>query len=465
MFDELKKYSKQNICPMHMPGHKRNTELLGNDLPYDIDITEIEGFDNLHNPNGLIEEIQLKAQTLFNAKKSFLLVNGSTCGILSAIRSVCSFGDKILVARNCHRSVYNVIELLGLEPVYIMPETDDFFGFYMQVEPKDIMYALENHRNIKAVVITSPTYEGVISNLRGISEITKGYSVPIIVDSAHGAHLSAVCNKAYYQDLSCADIAVLSLHKTLPVLTQCGLLNCNSDLIDINRLKNSLSIFQTSSPSYVLMSSVDKCLSVLEYKGEQLFTHYYKSLDDFYNRAKNLNHLRLFYQNKNFDIGKIIIGTQNTNITGVELGDILRNKYLIETEMSSLNYIIAMTSICDKDSTFVRLLNALIDIDKTLTESDIDKSCLLPMSIPKKKTNPSNVENAKKLTVPLENAEGRVSGEYIYAYPPGIPMIVPGEVFDKDTVSIIQSYIKGKVNVLTSAAPIQNGVVTALLTD
>ena len=203
----------------------------------------------------------------------------------------------------------------------------------------------------------------------------------------------------------------------------------------------------------------------MEYKGEQLFTHYYISLDDFYNRAKNLNHLRLFYQNKNFDIGKIIIGTQNTNITGVELGDILRNKYLIETEMSSLNYIIAMTSICDKDSTFVRLLNALIDIDKTLTESDIDKSCLLPMSIPKKKTNPSNVENAKKLTVPLENAEGRVSGEYIYAYPPGIPMIVPGEVFDKDTVSIIQSYIKGKVNVLTSAAPIQNGVVTALLTD
>ena len=451
--EELENYFDENYLPMHMPGHKRNIKLLGEKLPYKIDITEIEGFDDLHHPEGIIKDIEEKAKKIYKSKKSFILVNGSTCGILAGIRSVVNYGDKVLVARNSHKSVYNAIEINCLNPIYVLPKIDKY-GINKNIKADDIENIVEKNKDIKLVIITSPTYEGVLSDVKSIVNIAHKYKVPVLVDEAHGAHLSFMEN-SNFEALNCgADIVIQSLHKTLPALTGTAILHIKGDLVKEEDVRRELSIFETSSPSYILMSSIDECLDLIERNGEKLFLDYQENLKYFYNEAKALKKLKVLgnelLEKNLYDFGKIVVITKNTNITGKELSDILRKDYKIEVEMSSNYYIIAMTSICDSKESFERLLNALKEIDLKLEEVE-DNTVSYKIQLPKKEMTINEALESKNFKLEnYKNLEGKISKEYIFAYPPGIPIITPGEVFDKNIINIIESYIKSNIELIST---------------
>jgi arginine/lysine/ornithine decarboxylase len=370
--DKLARYAKGGVYPMHMPGHKRNAELLPPGFPYDIDITEIHGFDDLHDPRGILRETAELAAGLYGSDKAFLLVNGSTVGILATIGAHASRGDKILVSRDCHRSVTNAAALFGLNTVFITPETDDATGIKYSLDPSDVETALKNDPDIKLAVVTSPSYEGVISDISSIAEIVHRRGIPLLVDSAHGAHLDFSGKFRGGAIKAGADVVVMSLHKTLPALTQCSLLHVSSNLADTDGIARMLSILQTSSPSYVLMASIDSCLRLLSADKQGLFADYERNLGRFNEKMKSMRNLFVLnYGNdtprKGFfalDPGKLVIITKNTALSGAALADTLRTDHKIEVELACPDYAVAMTSICDTPEGFDRLADALIAIDK-----------------------------------------------------------------------------------------------------
>ena len=451
--EKLEEYYNKNYLPMHMPGHKRNVKLLGEKLPYKIDITEISGFDDLHHANGLIKNIENKARKIYGSKRSFILVNGSTCGILAGIRSVINFGDKVLIARNSHKSVYNAIELNNLNAIYISSKINKY-GIDENIDVKEIEKKIKENKDIKLVVITSPTYEGVINNIKSIVSIAHKYNIPVLVDEAHGAHLRFMDNLYNKETLnSGADIVIQSLHKTLPALTGTALLHIQGELVREENIERELSIFETSSPSYILMSSIEECLDILIDK-EELFKEYENNLKYFYNETRKLQKLKILgneIENKEYyDFGKIVIITKNTNITGKELSDILRKEYKIELEMSSIDYALAMTSICDTKENFIRLLNALEEIDKKL-ENKEEKENKIEIVLPEKKMNILDaIKNNNSKYLNYKETEGKISKEYIWIYPPGIPLIAPGEIINKEIIQKINDYKNANIEVRTT---------------
>ena len=456
LYDKLKKYAESGVYPFHMPGHKRFDFSDDNIIPYNIDITEIDDFDNLHSAEGCIKEIEDYAAKLYSVKKAFLLVNGSTGGLLASIRALTKYGDKILMARNCHKSVYNAVEICGLKPIYFFSEINNDLGIFSSILPDEIETLLKENTDTKLVVITSPTYEGVVSDIKSISVVCKKYGVKLLVDEAHGAHFPFSDKFPSEAVSSGADVAVVSLHKTLPAITQTGLLLTN-DIKLAESLSENLSIFETSSPSYIFMSSIQQCLEFIDNKKE-CFDSYINLLHNFYKKSKNLNNLQLFYSDKElcnilfgYDIGKIIISTLNTNINGVELANILRNKFKIETEMAYSDYVIAMTSVCDSAEGFERLYNALEIIDREC-KSDNTKN---KISVPNRyKTEmrflSSQKFNYKAEKIDFSNSKDRISLEYIWAYPPGIPIVVPGEIITDSIIEEIDYLSKKGVNLYST---------------
>ena len=374
LYEKLLKYTAGGVYPMHMPGHKRNKELLPPGFPYDIDITEIHGFDDLHNPSGVLLETSELASRLYGSMKAFLLVNGSTVGILTAIGAHASRGDKILVARNCHRSVENAASLYGLSPVYLSPEVDSATGIVCSVDPAAIESELCSTPEIKLIVVTSPSYEGVISDIGSISDVVHKHGIPLIVDGAHGAHLGFSPKFTRCAVREGADVVVMSLHKTLPALTQCSLLHICSERAQTDEVSRMLSVLQTSSPSYVLLASTDRCLRLLESDRDRLFTEYERNLDLFSERIRPLKNLKVLYHGNDsgkpgffaFDPGKIVIVTKHTAMSGMMLADVLRADHSIELELARNDYAVAMTSICDGKDGFIRLADALLAVDNDI---------------------------------------------------------------------------------------------------
>jgi len=376
LYKKISEYVTGSTYPMHMPGHKALLDRSATNIPFNIDITEIHGFDDLHNPTGILLEISTLAETLYGSQKAFPLINGSTVGILSAIGAHTTRGDKILVTQPNHWSIDNAASLFGLETIYISPEIDEKTGVAFSISPESIEGALDEHPEIKLFIVTSPSYEGVISDIGEIADIVHAHDIPLVVDSAHGAHLGF---SEFFPDSAIsegADIVIMSLHKTLPALTQCSLLHLCTDRADVSETKRLLSILQTSSPSYVLMASIDHCLRLLDTKGEDLFDQYLDNLVSFDDKIMNLKSLSVlchgadsesypdgFYE---YDPGKIVISTKKTAISGFDLMEILRSEHKIELERGTQDYAIAMTSICDTTKGFDRLAKALNKIDATL---------------------------------------------------------------------------------------------------
>ena len=401
LYEKLEAYGKSDYYGFHMPGHKRNSDVTRANLPYGIDITEIEGFDNLHHAEEIIREAEVRAASMYHAEETHYLINGSTAGILSAVMGCTKKGGKILMARNCHKSVYHAVFLNELRPVYIYPEFDETMELNMAVSPEKIERLLEEHKEVQAVVLTSPTYDGVLSDIERISEIVHQKKIPLIVDEAHGAHFGFHPYFPENANTKGADVVIHSLHKTLPALTQTALIHLNGTRIDRRKIRNYLHIFQTSSPSYVLMASMDECLRTVAEQGDVLFETYVKNLES------------------------------------------KRGEYHLQMEMAAGSYVIAMTSIGDTKEGMDRLLSALFEIDEELEKkSEEEKRYYLPRQ--EQVFTSFEVEGMRRMetvrSMSWQESAGFISMEYAYLYPPGIPLIVPGERITKETAAMLVDY-------------------------
>lgn len=459
LYDKLKKYSKSGVYPFHMPGHKRNPMLCDGTMPYEIDLTEIDGFDNLHNAEGCILEVQNLAERLYNVKKAFLLVNGATGGILSAVRAMANRGDKVLVARNSHKSVYNALELCGLTPKYIVPKVDKEFGINCSITPSQAEKAIVENPDAKLLIITSPTYEGVVSDIKEICRIAHLHNVMVLVDEAHGAHFPFSKSFPSEAVASGADVAVASLHKTLPSLTQTALLLTSNESF-INSLAENLAIFETSSPSYIFMSAIEKCLEFCE--NASAFDEFIKRLNSFNEKCKSLKKIKvLCYGNdevKNhrffdFDISKITVSVRGLDINGTQLAEILRNDFKIEPEMVCSDYVLLISTVCDTDEGFARLINALQIIDSKCSVKELN-ACRYSITMPKIAVKPCECSGKDGEFCLLEHSIDKISLEYVWAYPPGIPIIAKGEIITQDIANIIIAQIASGINVCSTKGKI-----------
>ena len=522
LYEKLSSYAESDYYGFHMPGHKRNRNVTGVSLPYGIDITEIEGFDDLHHAKGFLKQAQERAAEVFHGEETCFLINGSTVGILSAVLGCTQRGDKILMARNCHKSVYHAVYMNELEAEYLYPVFDRELNG--EVRPEDVQRILEEERiiaekgkrtnsemkkrvnsekktrinsekeKIRAVVITSPTYDGVVSDVARIAEIVHAYGIPLIVDEAHGAHFGFHPYFPENSNVKGADVVIHSIHKTLPALTQTALIHMNGIFADREKIKKYLHILQTSSPSYILMAGIDACVGWLgSEKKDAAFDDYVKLLKETRNQLKKLRHLQMI-ETENFDFSKIVISVKGTRYLGRELYKLFLEKYHLQMEMAAGTYVLAMTSVGDIREGFQRLVQALHEIDGNLEKenglplSGIDRNLEKEnepiLSVIDKKLKEENPRplSESELTLDSENggigltaagiprleqvfssskAEqagkqnpesvnalpwscccGKISMEYAYIYPPGIPLIVPGERISKEVIARIEEYSK-----------------------
>lgn len=473
LFEELRKHSESDIYPYHMPGHKRRPfGMLPGELSR-IDITEIDGFDNLHQPEGILDGLQREAAGLYGAEESFYLVNGSTCGILSAVSCALPEGGHILMARNCHRSAYHGIYLRGLRATYLYPPYLEEYGIYDALEPEEVRRALEREPDIGAVLVVSPTYEGRISDIRAIADIVHERGIPLIVDEAHGAHLGLADGFPKNSCQQGADLVIHSVHKTLPALTQTALLHVNGQRIDRGLLRRFLRIYQSSSPSYLLMAGIDNALRYVGLQGQEAFGAFRQRFEAMLDRLRGCRHLRFLTDaGDRQDTGKLLISTKQSGLTGKQLYDILLGRYHLQPEMASTGFVLAMFTVNDGEEAYRRMTEALLAIDGALEEGmahTLEKraegraaeapgsgeyrpgaGALCGEGAGESAGHGRNRGTGRSGAIPLAKAwdmpteqialaesEGRYIGEFINLYPPGVPLLVPGERMTGELIGMI----------------------------
>lgn len=467
IYDALCQLKEKKRIPFHMPGHKRkvnNTNAFSKICS--MDITEITDYDDLHHPEGIIRESMDQLKEIYHTKESWYLINGSTVGILAAISSVCKPGDKILVGRNCHKAVYHAIRLLRLEVCYLCPRTSSDYDITLDIgeeERKEIEEILQREKTIRAVVITSPTYEGVVSDVSSLKEMLNRWEIPLIVDEAHGAHFQF--HEAFPKSaVECgADLVIQSTHKTLPAFTQTALLHLCSDRVSVKEVNSWLAVYETSSPSYLLMASAEQAVAFMHNERRKV-QNYVDNLRSFREKCGQLREITLLDPEMlscfDYDIGKLVFSVKKTGIDGKELFDQLLKNYHIELEMQNMSYVIGMTSVMDEKEDYDQLFRALQEMDQMLQmnrekerESSFEKEDQKEqnikfhdmLSVPEKQCEVWQCETLKEVS--CEEAVGRVAGEYVMLYPPGIPLLVPGEKIIKEMVENIQYYLYNGYNI------------------
>ena len=475
LINRLAAYARSDMYPFHMPGHKRRTgpeDSFMNSCvdsftnPFAVDITEIEGFDNLHHPEGILKDSMKWAADVYGADQTYYMINGSTGGILAAVCGSVPRGGRILVSRNCHKSVYHGICLNQLKTSYVYPQEIEGLGIQGGITAEDVDRMLNRYMDTQAVLIVCPTYDGIVSDIEAIARIVHRAGLPLIVDEAHGAHFRYdAMFPVSALDLG-ADVVIQSVHKTLPSLTQTALLHikCNRPdggcYADRERIDRYIHMVQSSSPSYVLMASIENSI----YQMEQTdMAPYGKQLHKLRRRLGQMRHLRLADTGligqagiRDLDISKIVVSTRGTclypaedgltGFTGAQLDDILRREYHLEMEMCGADYVTAITTVMDSGEGLERLGDALTRIDTQLTDagykpdgrSGNQKSvysmrCDTAMSM-------GEAMEEKMASVGLEDSAGCISGEFVYIYPPGIPIVAPGEWISRPILEVILEY-------------------------
>ena len=441
LLGKLNAYKLTGPYPLHMPGHKRNETLLGGALPWGLDITEIDGFDNLQAPSGLLKDLAADMAALWGSDRAYPLVGGSTAGILAAIYAAVSPGDRVLVARNCHQSVYHALELMDLKPVYLTPPTVEAAGIYGSVAPEQVAAALEMYDDLRLAVITSPTYEGMLSDVQTIGALLHERHVPLLVDEAHGAHLGLFPGFPVGAAPAGGDLVVQSLHKTLPALNQAAVLHVRGGYVDPGRVRHAVNLFQTSSPSYPVLASMDCCVALLRERGQALFHDWKRRLTVFDQRCEGLRHLSMFRSGNGVfdrDPGKILI--LSPGLSGKELSGRLRERFGLALEMAGPASALAMTSICDTDEALERFAEALLQIDRELpVATDLSVMGVLPPEEVEMGMGIGEAVRAAGRRVKLANALGCISREYIRVYPPGIPAVLPGQRITRETLRHLET--------------------------
>lgn len=454
LFTTLKdEYVRRDITPFHVPGHKRGKgvdeefyNFMGEN-PFSMDVTIFKMVDGLHHPKSCIKEAQELAADAYGVKHSFFAVNGTSGAIQAMIMSVVKAGDKILVPRNVHKSVSAGIILSGSEPVYMNPEIDEELGIALGVKPETVENMLRQDPDIAAVLIINPTYYGVATDIKKIADIVHSFDIPLIVDEAHGPHLH------FHDDLPVsavnagADICTQSTHKIIGAMTQMSLLHVNSDRVDVEKVKQTLSLLHTTSPCYPLMASLDCARRQIATQGRQLLDRTISLAKRFRREANEIEGIYCFGEEKidgqgfySFDPTKITISAKDLGLKGFELETLLVDDYNIQMEMSDYYNALGLVTIGDTDESIDTLLNALRDISERFKgkNAELKKKNLKMPEIPELVLMPREAFYSDKNKVPFKESVGKISGEMIMAYPPGIPIIIAGERISHDIIDYIE---------------------------
>lgn len=449
LVDALKNFDKISPAYFCIPSHHRGkgasssfTEVFGKTvLKYDL--TETPLTDDLHEADGAIKEAESLASELFGSDRTFFLVNGTTCANEAMIISSVCEGEKILVARNCHKSVLMGLIISGASPVYIEPEISGVFSAFGSISPEKVELAFKNHPDIKAFILTSPTYYGIGSDLQKIADICHSHGALLLVDEAHGSHF-AFSDKLPKTALSCgADMVSQSTHKTLNSMTQSSMLHVKGSLVDISKVDAALKIVQSTSPSYILMASLDAARQNAALNGRTAvcrmldITSYIRSAlssIDGVSCPENVDGNEVF----SFDKTRIIFSVKG--ISGFSLSEILLEKYNICCEMADNYNVVSIIGSSDSYEDADRLINAVKEIAATVNSGKI-KEFSLPHRPPMAMT-PRKAFFAKSTRTNFKDSVGKVSAEMIAPYPPGIPVIYPGEVITEEIYEFISEAIK-----------------------
>ncbi|MCR5210715.1 MAG: aminotransferase class I/II-fold pyridoxal phosphate-dependent enzyme [Lachnospiraceae bacterium] len=445
--EALERFRKKRVVPFDVPGHKRGrgnpelTSMLGQQC-VGIDVNSMKPLDNLCNPVSVIAEAEDLMADAFGAAHAFLMVGGTTSAVQAMVLSVCKAGDKIIVPRNVHKSVINALILCGAVPVYVKLKIHPVIGVALGMEVDALKEAIKDNPDAKAVLINNPTYYGICSNLTELTKIAHEHGIKVLCDEAHGTQLYFAEGLPVAGMKAGADMAAISMHKSGGSLTQSSVLLLGENM-DRAYVRQIINLIQTTSASYLLLSSLDisrrnlalrgrasfgKVIEMSEYAREEI-----NAIGDYYAYGKELIDGESVYD---FDVTKLCIFTKPIGLTGIEVYDLLRDEYDIQMEFGDIGTIMAYISIGDRMQDIERLVGALTDI-RRLYKRDKEELSYVDSVIPKVVCSPQESFYAPKVTLPIRETAGRVCGESVMCYPPGIPILTPGEQITEEIIGHI----------------------------
>lgn len=450
IIDTLLKFDKLNPDYYCMPSHHRGScadesFLMLSDTILKYDLTETPITDDLHEPEYAIAEAQQLASELFGADKTFFLVNGTTCGNEAMIISSVHEGDKILISRNCHKSILMGLIISGATPIYIEPEKSSKLNTFGSISPQKVEQAFKENTDIRAFILVNPTYYGICSDLKAIADICHSHNALLLVDEAHGAAFSVSDKLPLSAMQSGADMCSQSIHKTAGAMTQSSMLHIKGTLADISKVDSALKIVQSTSPSYILMASLDAARHKLAVNGKYDIEHLIKLSDYIRNGLNSIDGVNCYDKHSDtevFDFDRTRIVFSIDNKCGFDIFDELFNNYNICAEMADDFNVVLILGPSDSIKQANRLIAAVKKIANK-KESSRNSEFSMPV-IPSMALTPRAAYFSKTESIPLEKAEGKISTEMIAPYPPGIPVIYPGEVFTADIIEFISDAIKEK---------------------
>lgn len=483
LFTALRTHAAGNPVQFHIPGHKKGIgmdeefrEFIG-DNALSIDLINIAPLDDLHQPSGVIEEAQRLAADAFGADHTFFSVQGTSGAIITMIMSVCSPGDKIIVPRNIHKSVMSAIIFAGAKPVFVSPAQDHNLGIDHGITTSSVSRALKKHPDTKAVLVINPTYFGVVAHLEEIVELAHSHHIPVLVDEAHGVHIH------FHEELPVsamqagADMAATSVHKLGGSMTQSSILNVNTKngLVNPQRVQTIISMLTTTSTSYILLASLDTARRNLALNGHEILgkaieladyaRQEINKIDGLYSFGKEILGSEAAYA---FDPTKVTVHVRHLGITGYETENWLREHYNIEVELSDMYNILCLVTPGDTEQSVGLLLTALRDLSKSFHQmGEVKELVVKTPEIPQLSLIPRDAFYADTEVIPFRESAGRIIAEFIYVYPPGIPILLPGEVITQENIDYIVDHVEvglpvkgpedrsiNNVKVITEADPI-----------
>ncbi len=469
--DFLIQHADKDPVSFHMPGHKGDA--LYKELGYseflqkfmDCDVTEIPGADNLFQAEGVLKAVMDRYADLYSVRRSYVLINGTSCGIIASILAAVPRGGKLIMARNCHKSVFNALSLGAIHPIYAYTESMPEHNIAGPVSAGEIERLLDEHPDAAAVILPSPNYYGICSDIGKISATVHSRGKILIVDQAHGAHLKFFSKFAPDIEIDGhklpkpaeeqgADIVINSTHKTLGSFTQSAVLNVVSDRIDCEALEDRLQVLESSSPSYLLMASMDINADILEKHGKEKISAWAEELQEFYRRAKDIPGLKMIRPDGAFDFTKIDVDMSTSGLSGTALEELLLEENIFP-ELHAGKILMLMTGIGNTPNHYAKLLEALISIAKRARQEAADPEDSSTMSFGHGSAKPETTTDlkdapdaskplelcpvpAKSRKVKLEEAAGLVCGSAVIPYPPGIPIVCPGERLTEEMLLYIK---------------------------
>ncbi len=456
LFSALRGHAARNPVQFHIPGHKKG---LGSDPEFrafigdnalSIDLINIAPLDDLHQPTGVIEDAQKLAADAFGADYTFFSVQGTSGAIMTMILTVCAPGDKIIVPRNVHKSIMSAIIFAGARPVFISPARDANLGIDHGISTRAVKRALDRHPDAKAVLVINPTYFGICANLKEIVELVHSYDIPVLVDEAHGVliHFHEKLPMSAMQ--AGADMAATSVHKLGGSMTQSSVLNVRAGRINPQRVQTIISMLTTTSTSYLLLASLDTSRRHLALHGHEIAQKAIDLAD--YARAE-INRIPGLYcpgeeilggeATYDYDPTKLTVHVRHLGITGYETENWLRETYNIEVELSDMYNILALVTPGDTQDSVGTLLSALRDLANTYHEVNEANELVVKIpEIPQLSLTPRDAFYAETEVIPFKESAGRIIAEFIYVYPPGIPILLPGEVISQENIDYIVDHVE-----------------------